>query len=71
MLAFLFSLGVLVQTAASAPPDTAVPRVGTRLVLVFRGALGATSAAERVTAAARRIETAIESGADSVSPARP
>ncbi len=66
MLALLLSLSVVIQ-AGAAPPDTAVLRVGARQVVVFRGALGAAGAPERAAAATRRIEMAIESGADSVS----
>jgi small-conductance mechanosensitive channel len=71
MIPVLVALVVFQATApppdTAAPPDTAVLRVGTRAVVTFRGTLGAATAAERATAASRRISEAIAAGIDSVS----
>ena len=58
---------VPVALVAAPPVDTATLALHNRLIMVFRGPLGATTAAERAAGAARRIESLIESGArDSV-----
>jgi small-conductance mechanosensitive channel len=70
MLRVLLSLGLALQTGAAQPqaaPDTATLRVGTRNVVLFRGSVGAATARERASAAARRIDVAVEAGTDSVS----
>ena len=46
--------------------DTATVVIANRPVLTFRSSLGAQTAAERVVAAGRRLENALESGADQV-----
>ena len=52
---------------APAPRDTAVLRLGSRVVTVFRSPLGAASPSERATAASQRLQAALSAGADSVS----
>jgi small-conductance mechanosensitive channel len=66
MVNLLLSLVLTVQTGAAPPPDTATLRIGSRDVIQFRSSLGAASAAERASTAARRIGLAIEAAADSV-----
>ncbi len=62
----LLPLLLVLQAGTATPPDTAVLRVGTRAVVVFRGTLGAATPTERASAATRRITAAIEAGADSI-----
>ena len=66
MVNLLLSLALTVQAGAVAHPDTATLRVGDRDVIQFRGSLGAATAGERASAAARRIGVAIEAAAESV-----
>lgn len=71
MTRLVLSLALALRAAGAPSPlpqaaDTATLRIGSRDVMLFRGALGAASAAERASAAARRIGVAIEAGADSV-----
>ena len=55
------------QSPQATQGDTAVLRIGNRLVVVFRGRLGAATPQERAAAAARRVETALVGGRDTVS----
>lgn len=54
------------QIAPQAPVDTAALVVANRTVVVFRAPLGALSAADRVSAAMVRIDSAVADGRDSV-----
>jgi small-conductance mechanosensitive channel len=70
MMTLLLSFALVLQAGAAPqrlPADTATLRIGSRDVIQFRGSLGAASASERASTAARRIGVAIDATADSVS----
>jgi small-conductance mechanosensitive channel len=50
----------------AAPPDTAVLRIGTRAIVVFRAPLGSPTTEARAAAAARRVQAALAAGRDSI-----
>jgi small-conductance mechanosensitive channel len=64
----VLTLVILAQAPGAAPaiPDTAVVRLGNRVVAVMRAPLGAAGPAERAAAATRRLEAAAAGDADSV-----
>lgn len=66
MIPVVVTLALLQATAATPSPDTAVLRVGTRTVTVFRGSLGAADPGERAAGAGRRLDNALADGDDSV-----